>query len=457
MLTETGALPPGHELLGRLSSKYRYKVDPATGSVDWNRDNQFSPVETKVRAYANYAPGAGCEGTRAGEKPTGLTSNRSPAIVRFNNHLWVFAVTPTGELDFTMTPGEFSCTNPDQCPPLAFHEPGRLLSGNVSGIDAVTVTIAGRPIIVLAGIRKDGTLFEMWMEEISGRYHWHGPTDIPASTARNEPSLAVSSDGARIALAYAGKADSKVYYRFRTSTGYGPERMALSQGQGVYVGNGSSPSIAYARMALPGDITLQEQLIGAFISGSVRLYRFNVASQDWSTLPVPVEQLPSPASTLGRATGKPALAWVSSPSLVIGSGDSSPDPMTYGRLYVVYSEVGAPDPNHPKPNPVRMSMSYVDRLGRLTVGLDSHFDNVWSFAHGIDLLQPGELKLRAAETYVIEGDPWNRVYVRPNADGIVDVPYRNYDDWKVMAWGSCAVLSTVQAPQIRVNCASPGW
>lgn len=101
-------------------------------------------------------------------------------------------------------------------------------------------------------------------------------------------------------------------------------------------------------------------------------------------------------------------------------------------------------------------MSYVDTSGTLRIGLDSFFDNQWSFAYGIDLLQPGEIALRAAETYSIRSVV-NKVYVRPHADGIVNLPYKNFDDWKVLAWGSCAVVAHWQTGLMKVGCAPPNW
>ena len=56
-LAETNALTPNSEMFGWLQSKFRYKVDPATGSVDWNRDNRFAPQGATVRANANFLPG----------------------------------------------------------------------------------------------------------------------------------------------------------------------------------------------------------------------------------------------------------------------------------------------------------------------------------------------------------------------------------------------------------------
>jgi hypothetical protein len=49
------------------------------------------------------------------------------------------------------------------------------------------------------------------------------------------------------------------------------------------------------------------------------------------------------------------------------------------------------------------------------------------------------------------------VYVRPHADGIVDLPYRNFDDWKALAWGSCDDLSSLQPIQPHIICAPKGW
>ena len=48
-----------------LENVFKYYVDRAAGHVDWNRDGEFAPEGTTVRAYANYSPGGGgCEFTR---------------------------------------------------------------------------------------------------------------------------------------------------------------------------------------------------------------------------------------------------------------------------------------------------------------------------------------------------------------------------------------------------------
>ncbi|WP_342740593.1 hypothetical protein [Bradyrhizobium sp. B117] len=56
-LVETGIMSPGNTpFLNTLKSKFGYKVDAATGSVDWNRDGTFAAADAPVRAYANLLP-----------------------------------------------------------------------------------------------------------------------------------------------------------------------------------------------------------------------------------------------------------------------------------------------------------------------------------------------------------------------------------------------------------------
>ena len=137
-------------------------------------------------------------------------------------------------------------------------------------------------------------------------------------------------------------------------------------------------------------------------------------------------------------------------------------PTNYGRLYVLYVQYAAPVTGATNPDPVRMEMSYVDPTGHLRIGLDSWFDNVWSYAFGVDLLQPGEVGLRAAESYSIPNAPshpnsLNQVTFRPHADGMADLPYKNHDDWKVIGWGSCQTLRDVQPDTMKVACAPKSW
>lgn len=461
-LIETGGVTTNPDLLDSLRTKFRYRVDPATGSVDWNRDNLFAPAGSPVRANANYVPGGSCESTRDGEKPTGMQSSRSPAIVNLGGHLWVFSVTTDGKFASTLTPTMFNCSNIDDCPTLNFHPPA-IRDISVSGLDAARIVINGREMILIVGIRPDGTMFETWMEYSGGRYHWGGPIDLPASPAAGEPSLAASIDGKRVALAYKGP-DGSVYFRYRSPGSFQAERLVIVGGQRLIMSGKASPALAYTHLRFPTDITAipAERLIGAFPSAQIDLY-YPSGGDNWSKIPVSYERA-------ALVAGRPSLAWVAPPpppviglnrdairpGLLVNVPLSAGTPWTYGRLYVAYTQAVDPIEGEPLPNPVRMMMSYVDLNGTLRIGLDSYFDNVWSFAYGIDLLQPGEIALRAAETYSLRSAV-NQVYVRPHADGIVNLPYRNFDDWKVLAWGSCTTINTLQPLQPKVVCAPKGW
>ena len=461
-LSETGGVTNNPDLLDSLRTKYRYGVDPVTGSVDWNRDNVFAPAGSTVRANANYVPGGGCESTRDDEKPTGLLSGRSPAIVNLGGHLWVFSVTTDGKFAHTLTPPQFNCANVDDCPTLTFHAP-TVRDISVSGLDAARIVVNGRPMILIVGIRPDGTLFETWVEYSGGRYIWGGPVDIPASPAAGEPSLAASLDGKRVALAYKGP-DGTVYFRYRSPGSFQPERTAKLGGQPLIISGKASPGLAFTHLRFPTDITAfpAERLIAAFPAGPIDLY-FPSGGDEWTKIPVPYER----AATVA---GRPSLAWVAPPPPpVIGLNRGAirpglladvPSPAgtgwTLGRLYVTYTQAADPVEGEPLPNPLRMMMSYVDTSGTRRIGLDSFFDNVWAFAYGMDLLQPGETALRAAVSYSLR-KALNQVYVRPHADGIVNLPYRNFDDWKVLAWGSCTTIHTLQPLQQKITCAPKGW
>jgi hypothetical protein len=105
-------------------------------------------------------------------------------------------------------------------------------------------------------------------------------------------------------------------------------------------------------------------------------------------------------------------------------------------------------------------MSYVDRFtGNLKIGLVSDFDNTWSYAYGMSLLTPSDNgALRAAVTSAVLPNhgttPLDEVFFRPHADGISDLVYNNYDDWKTLAHDTCTVLVQHQLNS-PVQCAPP--
>ena len=484
-LVETGAIDPANgRLLTALRTRFLYRIDSTTGSVDWNRDNVFAPAGTPVRAYANLTPGdaGGCEFTREGVTSTGMLSQRAPAILKFQDRLWVFSVTPEGALAYTYTPAPFACTMIDDCPLPVFVTPGVWDLGGIDGVDAANIMVNGRRLILIVARRVDGTLAEKWMEEVNGLYQWGSTVTIPAAPAAGEPSLAVSSNGTTVVLSYRGQ-DGIVRYRFRSPSVFQAEQTVMVGGQPLLMPATASPAMAFTN--LPSDLTAigGERLVAAFIDTSnvVQLYTRNRLQGDWSRLGIPY-------GPMYLAMGRPAMAWVGSPpsntlvnpstgGAVTPASDPSAsqpreegrravdlaaaeapaaDPMTYGRFYILYIRRGGPPTAATNMNAMRMEMSYVDAAGGYRIGLDSFFDNVWAFGFGIDLLEPGEVALRSATSSAI-ANSFQQVDVRPHADGIVNLPYRNYDDWRVLGWGSCETLRSVQPAAMQVKCAPKSW
>jgi hypothetical protein len=458
-LVETGVFNPSDRaIVDALRSAWRYKVDTLAGSIDWNRDNQFAPAGTTVRAYGNYQPdGQSCEFTREQETPMHMMSDKTPAIVNYKNHIWVFSVTLDGKLSYAYTAQPFICANIDDCPALTFYPPSIKDVGPVSGVDAAVINVNGRRMILLVGIRPDGSLFETWMEESGGLFVWNGPNTIPGTAAAGEPSLAVSSSGTSVALSYKGT-DNVVRYRFRSPAMFQAERVMTFGNTQLKTPANASPALAFAFLPL-GPIVGREFLVSAVIdlSSTVQLYTPREVGTGWQRLGIPY-------GWMGSAVGKPSMAWAGAiPGNIVATegGGTSAGPITIGRFYIVYMQrdIGVAISN---PDPVRMEMSYVDASGKFRIGLDAFFDNVWSYAFGIDLLQPGEIALRAVEAYSTPNagahpNSLYSVYMRPHADGIPNLSYGNHDDWKVIAWGSCVTLNGVQTPLIKVACAPKTW
>ncbi len=449
-----------------LRSIFRYHVDATTGAVDWNRDGTFQ-AGTPVRAYANFRPYdyAGCEFTREGEVRIATTSARSPAVIRYDGRLWLFTVTLDHRLEYTFTTTPWTCQNVDDCPAPSFPYHAVHDVGPVDGIDAAAINVNGHWVVIIVGIRPDGTLFETWMHTEGGLTVWESTVTVPGAPAEGEPSLAVSRNGTSVALAYKG-ADDIVRYRTRTTAVWRPEQQVVVGGQPLMMHPDASPGLAFTGLPI-GVAVAQESLVGAFAdpNGYIRLYTLGgFPRSGWTALPVPYESMRS-------GIGRPAMAWTGAAptneiALDADRGGTSPGhsaaPSTVGRFYLLYLESNPPAGEATNPNPVRMVMSYVDDSGTFRIGLQSYFDNVWSYAFGIDLLQPGEVGLRAAEAYSIPNGPSHpdslyMVTFRPHADGISDLEYSNKNDWPVLAWASCSVLAASQPQALRTICPPKPW
>jgi hypothetical protein len=175
---------------------------------------------------------------------------------------------------------------------------------------------------------------------------------------------------------------------------------------------------------------------------------------------------PQAAGSLSVFDGKPVMAWTPGPGdggvSTAGSGSqpntshptsTTPNSISTGRLYVLYLQSSATPPSDPPKTAVLMAFSNMS-AGSLQIGLGAYYDNVWSFAYGLSLLTPSEAALRAAETYAFQHSQ-NHVFFNPHSDGMADLNYQNYDDWRTIGWGSCAVLVKTQ-DGTPIKCA-PAW
>lgn len=553
-LQETNAINPADRpLLDALANVFNYKVDPLAGHVDWNRDGRFSPATARVRAYANYKPGGGgCEFTRQGEQDSGIQSLRSPAVVRYKNQIWMFAVDLNGRLAYSYTSAWNCSPNIDNCPVPKFVQPGIRDIGPISAIDAKTFTVNGVEMIIIVGIRPDGTMFYTWVTVSStGLNVWDSVIAIDGSSpAAGEPSLANTRDKSSLTLAYKGT-DNVARTRGFTGHSWSPEQIVTVGGQPLAVHPNTSPAVAFVYLPIGiSPVIGQEHLIGAFTNpqGFIQLYTPQLPGRQWGSIGIPYDQMSSPV-------GRPVMAWTPGPGdggvvttlgaaaststlsrgLLPATESASPSahaqeentpppsgeireqeqrippgtdlptpptslgeqghvpkektssgevqeravlrklpldvtgqrplqmapssgttPLSTGRFYILFLEYQVPPPGYPATNATRMAMSYVGPDGKLRIGLNSYFDNVWSYVYGMSLVTPSETALRAAMTYSIHKPATeNHVFFRPHADGMADLIYKDYDDWRTLGWGSCVTVAKTQTSS-PVKCA-PAW
>ena len=445
-----------------MKNTFYYRVDMAAGNVDWNRDGQFSPAGSTVRAYANYRPYdfGGCEFTREGEVQVGTKSDSSPAVIRYNGMVWLFTVNLNHELEYTYTTSPWTCPNVDDCPAPAF--PYHVLRniGPVVGVDAAAINVNGAWVIIVVGIRPDGTIFETWMRMAGWLIVWESTVTVPASPAAGEPSLAVSQDGRSVALAYRGT-DNFVRYRTRTAATWRPEEQNRRDG--------------------PAARDAPERIAGTCVHGTANrdcggtgTHGGRGRGHEWLDPALYAGRLPAAGvDEAGDSVRRDVLPHRPPGDGVDGhragqcTGDRRGccihDVHDRGPLLHRLPRIQPAGCRRHEPEPdavgdvLRRHQRYLSASA-----LARTFDNVWSYAFGIDLLQPGEVGLRAAVTYSIPNagshpDSLYQVSFRPHADGISDLPYSNKNDWPVIAWGACAVLAAQQLSPMKATCASRPW
>jgi hypothetical protein len=151
----TRSVDPGATaLIDRLQNVFKYRVDAEHGHVDWDRDGQFAPAGTTVRAYANYRPGGGgCEFTRYNRTRLWDAPNPgSPALARVGRRMYAFSVW-NREVRFSQTDSWLICPMPakEGCAGATWREgtAGRPGVG-AAGVDAVTIGSSGNRVLVVA-------------------------------------------------------------------------------------------------------------------------------------------------------------------------------------------------------------------------------------------------------------------------------------------------------------------
>ena len=352
---------------------------------------------------------------------------------------------------FTYTTGTWTCpTNIDNCPDPVFAPPIPLPIGPMRSVDAKVFWVnSNLEQIMVTGIRYDGSVIEIPVVLDSGGYPaWGTVTAISgAGAAIGELTLAVSQEKTSMAMVYKAP-DHTVRYRSRSTSGWSAETQLLAGGSPIKMHPDTSPGLAFT--GLPLGIAFGEYLVGAFtdVNGLVQLYTPGRIGQGWGKIPIPYDAMYSPV-------GRPVIGWVGSPGGIVATpgGASGSLSSTANRFYVLYLEYQTPPGSTPT-NAVRMAMSHVDTAGTFRIGLDAYFDNVWAFAYGIGLVQPSDGALRAVVTSGVPSS-LRTVHFRPQADGMRDLPYRNYDDWKTLGWGSCSTVAPTQTTMF-IHC-SPPW
>ena len=413
-LPETNAVDPGATaLIDRLQNVYKYWVDSEHGHVDWDRDGQFAPAGTTVRAYANYRPdGAGCEFTRYNRARLGDAPNPgSPALARVGRRMYAFSVW-NREVRFSQTDSWLICPMPakEGCSRATWKEGTAGKPGiGAAGVDAVTIDSSGNRVLLVAMDLNE----RLWQRELTildGEEHWGSWRGLAGRVALGGPTLARTSDGTP-------------YLAYTTPNGeYQLARRLL--GQWI-----TTPfrDAAGTTLVRPEGSRFTPALVEADLGwrpGERRLYALLAAADDrldlWALDPVTGrwEQTDLLATRPGPVSWRPSMAY------------APPSPgSSVGRLYIVYVARSS--------GMATMMTSYVEvteTAKRHRIGLTGPFDNVWLTGPGIDLLyEPNIRTLRA----LLVRSKGGGLEFRPKADGIQLFRYVNYDDWPVLGLNLC--------------------
>jgi hypothetical protein len=413
-LTERGvASGASPAFFDRLRDEFGYHVDEANGHVDWNRDGEFAPVGSTVRAYANRAlGGGGCEYTRYNRtRVSDVETVLPPVLARRDGRLFTI-YTWDSEVRSTSSTSSWNCPAPEPtgCAGGSWSAPTSLgLPAPAGSVDAVTIGSPGQQQLLVVAVDLD---YGIW-ERSLGASSSTGWRKLSGTAALGGPSLERAADGS-VLLAYTEPATGNYVLRRRGVDGVWGAAETFRTADGTILrrptGSRFSPELVEARLA--GVTGIYALLAGA--DDKADLYRYSPATGRWSDTAL-LDSRPGPL------TWRPAMAWV------------PPGPTSaIGRLHVLYAdrETGA----------AMAMMSYVDvtPTGKTQrVGLKTYFDNVWRHIGGGDLLfESGvDTNLRAVMGFTSDGV--TDVWFVPKADGIHASTYTNQNDWAVMRYSLC--------------------
>lgn len=404
----------------RMENVFGYYVDRANGHVDWNRDGDFAPASTTVRAYANLSlGGGGCEYVRYNRtRVSNALSMQPPALARRDDKLFTFYAYDN-EVRSTTSTSSWNCPVPvgTGCAGGSWTSGASLgLPTSAGSVDAVTIGSGISKQILVVAVDLNNDIWERYLGAASSTV-WR---KLSGKAAVGGPSLLRAGDGS-VYLAYTDPASGGYRMRHRSTGGvWGAEetfRTSTGTPLGRPAGSNFSPELVEATLPWqPSAPRVYAMLAGA--DDKLDLYGFAPATRRWSNTSL-LDTRPGPVNW------RPALEWV------------PPGPTSNaGRLHLLYS--------NRSDAVAKMMMSYVrvtrSATGAVTkehrVGLHTYFDNVWRTIGGADLLfEPGvDTNLRAAMGFASNKELW----FNPKADGIHNSTYHNFDEWSFLRYKLCS-------------------
>lgn len=432
---EANVLAPSDQTtMTTLHDLFGYRVDRTNGSVDWNRDGVFAPSGSTVRAYTNFQPGNACEFTRYNPTilPTTMNTRLAPAFGRYGNSAFLFSA-GTSPLRFVTAAAPFSCPTPSSQSCVTWSNPQTLALDGTRGVDATAV---GQGMLVVT-VAADGRPWYMQRYPLaSGFPRWTSAQLVPgADVASGQPSLVTLADGSAL-LMYRRASGELVEAQFEVPIDGGPgawTRVGLAL-------TTTGTTIFQAAQADPGMVQTElggSTVFGLFAEGSdavLKLWEYDVATHAWRRSPIGFDD----AMIWWRSvSGRPSAAWVPSADNAQG-----------GRLYIVASSRDGYENDPVKVGTGRgivMRWSYIHPdTGELRIGQVSPYRTWWDYTYGVDVTYDPAFgpNLRAAWVVSPETNAGQaeQITFEPLADGIVDFPQTNFNDWPYVGFGLCRAL-----------------